>query len=88
MFDALKEVIVVLIALGLATISAVGLIWFGYWMGRNSRELPVRSEKNLAKRRMGTKAPIDDSVGDLFNDAAFGFPDEKEPGIPTIGGRR
>jgi hypothetical protein len=86
MLEGIKDIIIVMVALGLATISAVGLIWFGYWMGRNSRELPVRSDMNPAKKRMGTKAPIDDDVGDLFQDAAFGYPEEG-PGIPTIGGR-
>ena len=86
MLDALNEIIIVLAALGLATISAVGLIWFGYWMGRNSRELPVRSVQNPryhSTLKFKGRPPIPEPDEDLFNDAAYGAP-EKD-GIPTIG---
>ena len=62
------------------------LIGFGYWMGRNSAEKPLRSVNNPPRLSKYTEAVLEPE-GDLFNDAAFGPPGENEPGIPTMAGR-
>ena len=45
-----------------------GAIWFGYWMGRNSSDKPLRSEENPAKTPKNVM-PIDEPEEDVFNDA-------------------
>lgn len=66
---------------------AAALIWFGYWMGRNSAEKPLRSLGNPPMRPKKIKPAIPEPHGDLFQDAAFGYPGEDGPGIPTIGAK-
>jgi len=73
------------IAAAMGAGTAAFLIWFGYWMGRNSADKPLRSPYNPAKTP-DDQDPIDDQESDLFNDAAFGRPGEREPGISTIRG--
>ena len=64
------------------------LIGFGYWMGRNSAEKPLRSVNNPSTWKIQNVSPTPEPEGDLFNEAAFGSPNETTPGIPTMGGNR
>jgi len=79
----MNEPLYIFIGVALGALIAVCLIWFGYWMGRNSTDKPVRSIYNPAKARR--EPAIDEPQGDIFNDAAYGLAEgEREPGIPTI----
>ena len=69
----MNDPINIFIGIALGALVAVGLIWFGYWMGRNSSDKPVRSHHNPSKTQSYEyMAPIDEPEGDLFNDAAYG----------------
>jgi len=60
-------------------LSAVGCILLGYWMGRNSRELPMVSCIATPVRDQGDQA---DPGGDPFEEAMA----EPEPGrVSTVG---
>jgi hypothetical protein len=54
--------IVVVIALAVA----VAAVWVGYWMGRNSSDLPLRSMSNP---KLIDQGPTDDPGGDPFEEA-------------------
>lgn len=85
--DQMNEIVTVLLCTITGMAIAAVLIWIGYWMGRNSRELPVRSYQNPRRVLKGpSKPPIPEPEGDLFKDAMTEpyDPSKKEPGIPTI----
>lgn len=60
-------------------LSAVGCILLGYWMGRNSRELPMVSSIATPTKDQGSQA---DPGGDPFEEA---MAEQEEPRVPTIG---
>lgn len=68
----------------LATLSfmggAAGLIYLGYWMGRNSADRPVRSDNNPKLLDQGSK---EDPGGDPYEEALLPLEDE-ESRIDTI----
>jgi len=64
-------------------LAAAGMIWLGYWMGRNSTDRPVRSLENPKKTNQN-QAAIDEPTYDLFQEAAYGPPGSNEPDKPTI----
>lgn len=79
----MNDTVYVMVATVLGMGIAMLLIWFGYWMGRNSQDLPVRSSQNPRRvLKLRPTPPKPEPEGDIFNDAAFGFP-EKD-GIPTM----
>ena len=59
---------------------AIGCIMIGYWMGRNSAELPMRSVHNPAKKDQGGH---EDPGGDPFEEAMEILVDENER-TPTL----
>jgi len=71
----------------LGALVCMAMVAFGYWMGRNSAEQPIRSIHNPKKTDVTEYvAPIDEPEGDLFNDAAHG--DENHTrGISTMTGQ-
>lgn len=68
----------------LGVLQAAGLVFIGYWMGRNSIDRPLRSEYNPGTTK---RIPAEDEVaGDVFTDAMA--QDEVETRTPTILSRR
>lgn len=45
-------------------------VCLGYWMGRNSQDLPMRSPNNPGKPKHAN--PVDEPEGDLFEEAMRG----------------
>lgn len=63
---------------------AAALVWMGYWMGRNSADVPIRNDNNLEAEKKPDKS-LD--TGDVFMDSMARDDDERTPTILT-GGKR
>jgi hypothetical protein len=70
----------VMMAMSYVLVFAMGIV-AGYWMGRNSAELPFRSMQNPKKTSQGSTA--EPEHGDIFREAMQEDTDGER--VPTIG---